>query len=80
MEQCDDDLSCTAKLARVVLANRGPLSPSEVASEARISAEEAREGLAELAAEGLAESVCGVAATREEVYQLTKASPEERSV
>ncbi|MBP2250519.1 hypothetical protein J2754_000828 [Halarchaeum solikamskense] len=35
-------LSCHAKLARVVLDNRGPLSPAEVASEARID-EDARD-------------------------------------
>lgn len=64
-------LSCHAKLARVVLANRGPLSPAEVAREARIDEVDAAEALAELADAGLAQSVCGVCATREEVYELT---------
>jgi len=77
--ESSEELSCRAKLARVVLDNRGPLSASEVAAEARISTTEAREALSELAAEGLAESVCGVATTREEVYQLTGAAPDKRS-
>lgn len=64
------DLSCAAKLARVVLANCGPLSPSEVADEAYISSERAEVGLAELERVGIAEPVCGVCAAREEVYAL----------
>ncbi|GGN14995.1 hypothetical protein [Halarchaeum nitratireducens] len=63
-------LSCHAKLARVVLDNRGPLSPAEVASEARIDEDEAHDALAELAEAGYAECVCGVCETREQVYQL----------
>ncbi|MFC7167696.1 hypothetical protein [Halospeciosus flavus] len=65
-------LTCHAKLARVVLANRGPLSPAEVAREARIDEADAVEALDELADAGLARSVCGVCATREEVYELTE--------
>ncbi|MFB6136575.1 MAG: hypothetical protein ABEJ04_07425 [Halobacteriaceae archaeon] len=66
-----DDLSCRAKLARVVLDNCGPLSPREVASEARLSVAEARDGLEELRERDLAATVCGVCETREEVYELT---------
>jgi DNA-binding transcriptional regulator GbsR (MarR family) len=72
MSRSGGELSCTAKLARVVLANRGPLSPSELAEEARISTAEAGAALAELADADLAESVCGMPATREEVYELTE--------
>lgn len=72
-------LSCHAKLARVVLDNRGPLSPAEVASEARIDEGEARDALAELAEVGLAECVCGVCATREQVYQLREDATESES-
>lgn len=71
MDGADGELSCQAKLARVVLENRGPLSPCELADEARISAGDAEAALAELAAAGVAESVCGVCPTREEVYALT---------
>lgn len=67
------ELSCSAKLARVVLENCGPLSPSEVAAEAYLTPEQAREGIGELADEGLAEPVCGVCADREEVFALTDA-------
>lgn len=66
------DLSCTAKLARVVLQNRGPLSAGEIAEEGRISPEEARDALSELEASDLARPVCGVCETREEVYELTE--------
>ena len=66
------ELSCAAKIARVVLDNCGPLSPSEVAEEAYLSTDRAREGLAELSSRGLAEPVCGVCEEREEVYALTK--------
>ncbi|MFC7046436.1 hypothetical protein ACFQH6_14395 [Halobacteriaceae archaeon GCM10025711] len=69
-DECGPSLSCTAKLVRVVLSNRGPLAPSEIADEARISTLEARESLAELTEEGLAEPVCGVCRSKEEVYQL----------
>lgn len=66
------ELSCDAKLARVVLANCGPLSPSEIAKEAYLSEDRAHKGLNELAECGLAEPVCGVRADREEVYGLTE--------
>lgn len=66
------ELSCAAKLARVVLANCGPLSPSEVAAEAYVSPTRARAGLGELEAAGYAEAVCGVCSAREEVYALTE--------
>jgi hypothetical protein len=66
------ELSCAAKLARVVLANCGPLSPSEVADEAYVTPGEAREGLAELERLGVAEPVCGVCEAREEVYALVE--------
>ena len=65
------DLPCPAKLALVVLDNCGPLSPSEVAEEARLSSEEADTALANLVEHGLAEPVCGVRSAREEVYALT---------
>lgn len=65
-----DELSCSAKLARVVLDNCGPLAPSEMAGEAFLTAEEARAGLDELADLGLAEPVCGVCEDREVVYEL----------
>lgn len=64
------ELSCAAKLARVVLANCGPLSPTEVAEEAYIGSDRARSGLLELHRRGVAEPVCGVCAAREEVYAL----------
>ena len=66
------ELTCTAKLARVVLENQGPLSPSEVAEEARISEESAREGLSELAERGAATTVCGMCDSREELYELAE--------
>ncbi|MFB6160603.1 MAG: hypothetical protein ABEJ61_05430 [Haloferacaceae archaeon] len=69
-------LSCTGKLARVVLSNRGPLSPTELAEEAHISPGEAEEALEELKAEGFAQSVCGLCASQEEVYELTGAGEE----
>ncbi|MFB6105692.1 MAG: hypothetical protein ABEJ70_01835 [Halobacteriaceae archaeon] len=65
------DLSCTAKLACVVLDNRGPLSAREFAEEAHLGVAEAREALRELEGRDLAESVCGVCHSREEVYALT---------
>jgi predicted ArsR family transcriptional regulator len=71
------DLSCTAKLVRVVLDNCGPLSASEVADEARLDVAAAREGLEELEARGHAESVCGVCSTREDVYELRDSSQPE---
>ncbi|MFB6131829.1 MAG: hypothetical protein ABEJ44_00305 [Halanaeroarchaeum sp.] len=68
----DRDHSCTAELVRVVLAERGPLSPAEVAEEAHLSEAEAAAGLEELVEVGVAEPVCGVAETREEVFALTE--------
>lgn len=68
------ELTCAAKLARVVLANCGPLSPSEVADEAYVSADEARAGLGELQRRGVAEPVCGVCEAKEEVYALVDES------
>lgn len=78
MRSMPDDraLSCTAKLVHVVLAERGPLSPTEVSSEARLSESEVETGIAELVDAGLAEAVCGVAETGEEVFALTEAAPE----
>lgn len=71
------ELSCDAKLARVVLANCGPLSPSEIAQEAYLSTDRARTGLDELADAGLAEPVCGVCKQREEVFALTEAAKQD---
>ncbi|MFB6134607.1 MAG: hypothetical protein ABEJ55_06430 [Halanaeroarchaeum sp.] len=65
------ELSCTGKLARVVLANRGPLSPSEIAEEGHITAGEARRAIDELGDAGLVKSVCGLCESKEEVYTLT---------
>jgi hypothetical protein len=64
-------LSCAAKLARVVLDNCGPLSPAEVAEEARLSEADAEDALAELADAGLAECVCGLCESKERVFALT---------
>lgn len=72
----DRDLSCKAKLVRVVLAERGPLAPTEVAAEARLSQSEVEEGLSELVTVGVAEAVCGVPETGEEVFALTEVAPE----
>ena len=69
-DAADGELSCAAKLAKVVLTNCGPLSPSEVAEEAYVSIERARNGLDELEARGVAEPVCGVCEAKEEVYAL----------
>lgn len=65
-------LSCTGKLARVVLDNRGPLSPSEIALEGNITVPEARKAVDELESEGFAKPVCGLCASQEEVYTLTE--------
>lgn len=64
------ELSCEAKLARLVLDNRGPLSPAEVAEEARLSSEEATTAIRELRDLGLVECVCGLCDSKEEVYAL----------
>lgn len=66
------DLSCEAKLARVVLDNRGPLAPAEMAAEARLTADQASVALRELADAGLAESVCGLCESKETVYELVE--------
>jgi hypothetical protein len=65
------DLSCAAKIARVVLENCGPLSPSEIAREAYISTERAETGVEDLRAAGFVEPVCGMCDEQEEVFALT---------
>jgi predicted ArsR family transcriptional regulator len=72
MNECGS-LSCAAKLARVVLDNCGPLSPAEVADEARLSENEAREALAELEEAGFVDCVCGLCESQEQVYELADA-------
>lgn len=64
------ELTCEAKLARLVLDNRGPLSPGEVAEEARLCRDDATSALQELKNLGLVESVCGICESKEEVYAL----------
>lgn len=66
------ELSCTAKIVRVVLENRGPLSPTEVAEEAYISDTLAASGIEELESVGFAEPVCGICEEQEEVFALTE--------
>lgn len=68
------ELSCAAKLVHVVLENQGPLSPAEVADEAHLCETEAERAICELRDAELVECVCGVCATREEVYALTQQS------
>jgi len=63
-------LSCAAKLARVVLDNCGPLSPAEVADEARLSEDQASDALAELEAAGFVDCVCGLCESKQQVYEL----------
>jgi hypothetical protein len=75
MSDAPRDLSCTAKLARVVLENQGPLSPTEVAAEARLSEADAEDAVSELVDSGIAECVCGVCSTRESVYALVDDGP-----
>jgi hypothetical protein len=71
-------LSCAAKLARVVLDNCGPLSPTEVADEARLSEDEAADALAELEDAGFVDCVCGLCESKEQVYELAAdAAPED---
>lgn len=71
MDQADgNELTCAAKLVHVVLANCGPLCPSEIAEEAYISADEAESGLDELERRSMVEPVCGVCEAKEEVYAL----------
>lgn len=67
-----ESLSCAAKLARVVLDNCGPLSPTEVAEEARLSEAEADDAISELVDAGLVDCVCGICESREEVYALAE--------
>jgi DNA-binding IclR family transcriptional regulator len=67
-------LSCAAKLARVVLDNCGPLSPAEVAEEARLSEAAASEALAELEEAGFVDCVCGLCESKQQVYELAAAS------
>ena len=71
------ELSCKAKLVRVVLENQGPLSPREAAEEARIDRTDAKVALEELVEVGFAKKVCGLCASREEVYELTEAGREQ---
>jgi DNA-binding MarR family transcriptional regulator len=66
------DLSCAAKIARVVLEHCGPLSPSEIAEEAYVSRERAETGIEDLRAEGLVEPVCGMCDEKEMVFALTE--------
>lgn len=74
------NLPCPAKLALVVLDNCGPLSPSEVADEARLSQSEANDALVALVKHDFAEPVCGVRNAREQVYALTdEAAARQRS-
>lgn len=68
------DLSCAAKIARVVLENCGPLSPSEIAQEAYISRERAETGIDDLQSAGLVEPVCGVCDGKEMVFALTESA------
>ena len=68
------ELSCAAKIVRVVLENRGPLSPSEIAREAYISSERAETGIDDLRSAGLVEPVCGMCDRKEEVFALTEAA------
>jgi hypothetical protein len=69
-----ESLSCAAKLARVVLDNCGPLSPAEVADEARLSEDEASDALAELEDAGLVDCVCGLCESKQQVYELADAA------
>ena len=69
-------LSCEAKLASIVLDNRGPLTPLELAAEGRLTQTEALDALGELESLGLARTVCGLCETREEVYELVDDEPE----
>jgi hypothetical protein len=66
------DLSCAAKIARVVLEHCGPLSPSEIAREAYISRERAETGVEDLREAGVVEPVCGMCEEREMVFALTE--------
>lgn len=67
------ELSADAKLVRLVLDNCGPLAAPEAAREAYLCDERTRSAISELEAAGLAEPVCGMCASREEVYALTDA-------
>lgn len=74
------DVSNTGKLARVVLSNRGPLAPSEIAAEANISLGEAQLAIAELEEAGFVKPVCGLCESREEVYTLTESGETNESM
>jgi DNA-binding transcriptional regulator GbsR (MarR family) len=65
------ELSCAAKIARVVLENCGPLSPSEIAEEAYISRERAESGVEDLREVGFVKPVCGMCDDREMVFALS---------
>lgn len=67
------ELSADAKLVRLVLDNCGPLAAPEAAREAYLCDERARSALTELETAGLAEPVCGMCESREEVFALTAA-------
>lgn len=69
------ELSTHAKLVRVVLTERGPLCPREIADEAHLSVDTAETALDELTDHDIAEPVCGMAATREEVYGIAEDAP-----
>lgn len=70
---CDlGELSCTGKLVRVVLDNRGPLSPTEIADEANITTDEALTAITELQSAEFVRPVCGLCESQEEVFTLTE--------
>lgn len=70
---CDlGELSCTGKLVRVVLDNRGPLSPTEIADEANIATDEAITAIEQLESADFARPVCGLCESQEEVFTLTE--------
>lgn len=71
MDEALRELSADAKLVRLVLDNCGPLAAPEAAREAYLCDERARAALSELEAAGLAEPVCGMCDSREEVFALT---------
>lgn len=67
-----DGLSHPAKLIRVVLEHRGPLTVGELASEAHLEVETAREAIEELVSRGRVEPICGLRDLREEVYAVSE--------
>ncbi|MFB6253010.1 MAG: hypothetical protein ABEI06_00200 [Halobacteriaceae archaeon] len=66
----DTPLSSQAKLVRVVLDNCGPLSPPEIAQEAHITEQSAKQALRELEDANEVKCVCGMAKSKEEIYAL----------